>query len=96
MRTKIGINGFGRTGRVTFKAINQRHSDKGEVVAINGRRIAETYAHLLKWDSTYGPFPGKVEANGDSIIVDGKEVRVFSENTPGSIPWKDCGVDMVI
>ncbi len=96
MTTKIAINGFGRTGRVTFKAINQHHSDRLEVVAINGRRKAETYAHLLKWDSTYGPYPGKVEASGDSMIVDGKEVRVLSENTPGSIPWKDCGVDMVI
>lgn len=96
MATKIGINGFGRTGRVTFKAINQHHSDKLEVVAINGRREAANYAHLLKWDSTYGPYPGKVEAKGDSMIVDGKEVRVFSENAPDSIPWKDCGVDMVI
>lgn len=96
MTTKIGINGFGRTGRLTFKAINQQHSDKAEVVAINGRRSGEIYGHLLKWDSTYGPYPGKVEATEDSIIVDGKEVRVFSENNPGDIPWQDCGVDIVI
>ena len=96
MTTKIGINGFGRIGRLTLRAINQHHSDKLEVVAINGRREAEIYAHLLKWDSTYGPYPGKVEASGDSMIVDGKAVRVFSGNTPDSIPWQDCGVDIVI
>ena len=96
MTTKIGINGFGRTGRLTFKAINQQYSDKAEVVAINGRRSGKIYGHLLKWDSTYGPYPGKVEATEDSIIVDGKEVRVFSENNPGDIPWQDCGVDIVI
>jgi len=65
-------------------------------VAINGRRSGKIYGHLLKWDSTYGPYPGKVEATEDSIIVDGKEVRVFSENNPGDIPWQDCGVDIVI
>ncbi|MDD4876729.1 MAG: type I glyceraldehyde-3-phosphate dehydrogenase [Dehalococcoidales bacterium] len=96
MAIKIGINGFGRTGRLTFKAIDRHYHDKLEIVAINGRRDAETYGHLLKWDSTYGPYPGKVEVSGDSIIVDGREIKVFSENDPGDIPWKDCGADIVI
>jgi len=96
MTTKIGINGFGRVGRLTLKAINQYHDGKLEVVAINDLTDTKTNAHLLKWDSTYGRYPGKVEATEDSIIVDGKEVKVLSERNPGSIPWQDYGVDIVI
>ena len=96
MTTKIGINGFGRVGRLTLKAINQYHSAKLEVAAINDLTDTKTNAHLLKWDSTYGPYPGKVEATEDSIIVDGKEVKVLSERNPGNIPWQDYGVDIVI
>ncbi len=96
MATKIGINGFGRVGRLTLKAINQYHSGKLEVAAINDLTDTKTNAHLLKWDSTYGPYPGKVEATEDSIIVDGKEVKVLSERNPGNIPWQDYGVDIVI
>jgi len=96
MATRIGINGFGRVGRLTLKAINQYHSGKLEVAAINDLTDTKTNAHLLKWDSTYGPYPGKVEATEDSIIVDGKEVKVLSERNPGNIPWQDYGVDIVI
>jgi len=96
MATRIGINGFGRIGRLTLRTINQLHSGQLEVVAINDLTDAKTNAHLLKWDSTYGPYPGKVEATGDSIIVDGKEIKVFSERDPGGIPWQDYGVDIVI
>ena len=96
MTTKIGINGFGRVGRLTLKAINQYHSGKLEVAAINDLTDTKTNAHLLKWDSTYGPYPGKVEATEDSIIVDGKEVKVLAERNPGSITWQDYGVDIVI
>jgi len=96
MATKIGINGFGRVGRLTLKAINQHHSGKLEVAAINDLTDTKTNAHLLKWDSTYGPYPGKVDATEDSIIVDGKEVKVLSERNPGNIPWHDYGVDIVI
>ena len=96
MTTKIGINGFGRIGRLTFRTINQYHSNKLEVAAINDLTDAKTNAHLLKWDSTYGPHSGKVEATGDSIIVDGKETKVLSERDPGKIPWRDYGVDIVI
>ena len=96
MTTRIGINGFGRVGRLTLKAINQYHNDKLEVAAINDLTDTKTNAHLLKWDSTYGPYPGKVEATEDSIIVDGKEVKVLAERNPGNITWQDYGVDIVI
>ena len=96
MVTKIGINGFGRVGRLTLRAVNQYHSGKLEVAAINDLTDTKTNAHLLKWDSTYGPYPGKVEATEDSIIVDGKEIRVLSERDPGNIPWQDYGIDIVI
>ena len=96
MTTKIGINGFGRVGRLTLKAINQYHSGKLEVAAINDLTDTKTNAHLLKWDSTYGPYPGKIEATEDAIIIDGKEVKVLAERNPGNITWQDYGVDIVI
>jgi glyceraldehyde 3-phosphate dehydrogenase len=96
MATKIGINGFGRIGRLTFRSIKQYHGDKLEVVAVNDLTDTKTNAHLLKWDSTYGAYPGKVESTEDSIVVDDKKIKVFSERDPGSIPWPDCGVDIVI
>jgi len=96
MATKIGINGFGRVGRLTLRSVNQYHSGRLEVAAINDLTDTKTNAHLLKWDSTYGPYSGKVEATDDSIIVDGKEIKVLSERDPGNIPWQDYGVDIVI
>ncbi|MAF85020.1 MAG: type I glyceraldehyde-3-phosphate dehydrogenase [Dehalococcoidales bacterium] len=96
MTTRIGINGFGRIGRLTLKAINQCQGDKLEVVAVNDLTDTKTNAHLLKWDSTYGPYPGEVKATDDSIIIDGKGIKVLSECDPGSIPWQDYGVDIVI
>ncbi|MBA7644334.1 Glyceraldehyde-3-phosphate dehydrogenase 1 [subsurface metagenome] len=96
MTTKIGINGFGRVGRLTLRALNQYHNGELEVVAINDLTDTKTDAHLLKWDSTYGPHPGTVEATADSIIVDGKKVRVLSERDPGKIPWQDYATDIVI
>ena len=96
MTTKIGINGFGRIGRLAFRAINQYHRGKLEVVAVNDLTDTKTNAHLLKWDSNYGLYPGKVEASEDAITVDGKKVKVISERDPGSIPWQDYGVDIVI
>jgi glyceraldehyde 3-phosphate dehydrogenase len=96
MTTKIGINGFGRVGRLTLKAINQYHNGKLEVAAINDLTDTKTNAHLLKWDSTYGPYPGKIEATEDAIIIDGKEVKVLAERNPGNITWQDYGVDIVI
>ncbi len=96
MATRIGINGFGRIGRLTLRTINQYQSGKLEVVAINDLTDTKTNAHLLKWDSTYGHYAGEVEAAGESIIVDGKEIKVLSERDPGKIPWRDYGVDIVI
>ena len=96
MVTKIGINGFGRIGRLTIRAINQYHKDKLEVVAVNDLTDTKTNAHLLKWDSNYGAYPGEVVAKDDAIIVDGKEIKVLSERNPADIKWKDYGVDIVI
>jgi len=96
MATRIGINGFGRIGRLAFRAIKQRRGDELEVVAINDLCDCETNAHLLKRDSTYGSYSGQVEAAEGSIIVDGAEVVVLSERDPAQIPWRDYGVDIVI
>ena len=96
MATRIGITGFGRIGRLTLRAVNQYQSGKLEVAAINDLTDTKTNAHLLKWDSTYGRYPGTVETAADSIIVDGKELRVLSEREPAKIPWQDYGVDIVI
>jgi len=96
MTTKIGINGFGRIGRLTLRAINCYHSDRLEVAVVNDLTDTKTNAHLLKWDSTYGHYLGEVEATEDSIIVDGKKVKVLSERDPGKIPWQDHDVDIVI
>ncbi len=96
MTTRIGINGFGRIGRLTFRSIKKYHNDELEVTAINDLTDPKTNAHLLKWDSTYGPYPGQVETAEDSIIVDGKKVKVLAECDPGKIPWQDYGVNIVM
>ena len=96
MTTKIGINGFGRIGRLTLRTINQYQKGKLEVVAVNDLTDTKTNANLLKWDSTYGRYPGTVEASEEVIIVDGREVKVLSERNPADIPWRDYGVDIVI
>jgi glyceraldehyde 3-phosphate dehydrogenase len=96
MATKIGINGFGRIGRLALKAILQNYPEKLQVVAINDLTDAKTNAHLLKYDSTYGIYQGKVEASGDSIIVDGQKVKVLAERDPGKIKWGDYAVEVVI
>jgi glyceraldehyde 3-phosphate dehydrogenase len=96
MAEKIGINGFGRIGRLTFRVINQHYSDKIEVAVVNDLTDAKTNAHLLKYDSNYGIYPGKVEARDDAIVVDGRKTKVIAERDPGKIPWKDYGVDVVI
>ncbi len=96
MATRIGINGFGRVGRLALRAINQYHKGKLEVAVINDLTDARTNAHLLKWDSTYGQYPGEVKATDNSIIVDGKEVKVLAERDPAKISWRELGVDIVI
>ena len=96
MTTRVGINGFGRIGRQTLKAIIERQGDMLEVVAINDLAPTETNAHLFKYDSTYGRFEGEVRAGEGSISVDDHEIRAFSEKDPGALPWADLGVDIVI
>jgi glyceraldehyde 3-phosphate dehydrogenase len=96
MTTRIGINGFGRVGRLTFKAINQRYRDKLEVVAINDLADTKTNAHLLKWDTNFGRYPGEVSSIESAIVVDGKEIKAISQKDPANIPWSDYGVNIVI
>jgi glyceraldehyde 3-phosphate dehydrogenase len=96
MTVRVGINGFGRIGRQVLKAIMERHGSELEVVAINDLFDTKTNAQLFKYDSNYGIYRGSVEATENSIIIDGKTVKVFAEKDPGSLPWKDLGVDIVI
>jgi len=96
MAIRIGINGFGRIGRQSMKAILERHPGALEVVAINDLTDTKTNAHLLKYDSTYGRFPGEVEATPDSLIVNGHTIKVLAQREPARIPWGDLGVEVVI
>jgi len=96
MATKIGINGFGRIGRLALKAILQRCVGKLEVTAVNDLTDAKTNAHLLKYDSNYGIYPGKVETKDDFITVDGRQIKVLAERDPAKIPWRHYGVEIVI
>jgi glyceraldehyde 3-phosphate dehydrogenase len=96
MTTRIGINGFGRIGRQSMKALLERYPREIEVVAVNDLTDTKTNAHLLKYDSTYGRFPGEVESTADSLIVNGHSILVFSQRDPALIPWGDMGVELVI
>lgn len=96
MAVKVGINGFGRIGRQVLKAIRDYHPDELEVVAFNDIGDLTTMAHLLKYDSNYGRFDGKVEVAEDGMIIDGKKVKAFKETDPANIPWGDLGIDIVI
>lgn len=96
MAVQVGINGFGRIGRITFRAIQERYGNDIEVVAINDLTDSETNAHLLKYDSNYGGFKGTVEVGDNDITVNGKKIRVYKEKDPAAIPWGDSGVDVVI
>lgn len=96
MSVKIGINGFGRIGRLVFRTLKARHPNDIEVVAINDLFDPATNAHLLKYDSTYGHFNGSVDVKDGDLVIDGKTVKVTAEKEPGAIKWKDMGVDLVI
>jgi len=96
MAARIGINGFGRIGRLALKAAIQRGGDRLEVTAVNDLTDARTNAHLFKYDTNYGLYPGSVEAKDDCIVVDGKKIAVLAERDPARIPWRDHGVDIVI
>jgi len=95
MSVRVGINGFGRIGRNVFRAAYERGADI-EWLAVNDIVDPKTIAHLLKYDSTYGPFPGKVEATDTALRVDGNEIRVLGETDPAALPWGDVGAEVVI
>src|SRR5215469_14877977 len=95
MAVRVGINGFGRIGRNVFRAAYEQCADI-EWLALNDLVDRRTIAHLLKYDSNYGPFPGTVEVTDSGIAVDGKEVRALAEKDPASLPWGELGADIVI
>ncbi len=97
MTVKVGINGFGRIGRLVARAILERNDKNIELVAVNDLFDAKTNAHLLKYDSVHGQFPGDVKATAeDEISVNGKAIKVLKKRDPGELPWKDLGVEVVV
>ena len=94
MAVKVGINGFGRIGRIVFRQMVE--NSNFEIVAINDITDTKTLGALLKYDSVHGKFKGTVEVTENSLIVNGKEIKVFAEKDPGKLPWKDLGVELVI
>lgn len=95
MSARIGINGFGRIGRQVTKALKERYKDI-DIVAVNDLATPEENAHLFKYDSNYGKYPGTVTVDGDNIVIDGDPIKVLKEKDPAKLPWKDLGVDLVI
>ncbi|MCP4482768.1 MAG: type I glyceraldehyde-3-phosphate dehydrogenase [bacterium] len=93
---KIAINGFGRIGRLVLKASLEKNTADFDVVAVNDLTDAKTLAHLFKYDSTFGLYPGEVVAKDDAIIIDGKVIKITAERDPANLPWKDLGVDIVV
>ncbi|MCL2678904.1 MAG: type I glyceraldehyde-3-phosphate dehydrogenase [Dehalococcoidia bacterium] len=96
MTVKVGINGFGRIGRLTLRTIHQRYGGELEVVAVNDLTDTKTNAHLFKYDSTYGRYNGEVKAANDIISVNGEHIKVFAERDPAAIPWDSVGAEIVI
>ncbi|MGI8922884.1 MAG: type I glyceraldehyde-3-phosphate dehydrogenase [Fimbriimonadales bacterium] len=96
MAIKVGINGFGRIGRLTFRAIQDKYPGEIEVVGINDLADPKTNSHLFKWDSTYGPYKGEAKFDEDEIMVDGKRVRSFKEKDPAAIDWANVGAQIVV
>src|ERR1700748_2221780 len=91
---KIAINGFGRIGRMTLRALQNKPGI--EVVAVNDLTDIKTLTHLLKYDTAHGRFPGEVSSDADVLIVNGKRIRLLSERDPEKLPWNDLGIDVVI
>src|SRR5262249_53776173 len=96
MAARVGINGFGRIGRQSLKAILERHPSDIEVVGVNDITDTATNAHLFRYDSTYGRFHGLVEVRDNDLVIDGKRIKVFAEKDPGQIPWGEIGAQIVI
>ncbi|WP_412067476.1 type I glyceraldehyde-3-phosphate dehydrogenase [Rubrivirga sp. IMCC43871] len=96
MAIKIGINGFGRIGRLVFRSILERGGSDFDVVGVNDLTDAATLAHLFKYDSVHGKYPGEVKAEGDELVIGGDRFKVFSERDPSALPWGELGVDVVV
>ncbi len=96
MATKIAINGFGRIGRQVTKAFLEKYPGEFDLVAVNDLSDVKTNAHLFKYDSNYGIFPGTVEVDGGDIVIDGDRIKVLSERDPAKLPWGDMGVEIVV
>ena len=96
MATRIGINGFGRIGRQVLRSIMENHQDALEVVAVNDLTDTRTNAHLFKYDSSYGAYPGTVEAREDGMTIDRQMIKVFAQRDPAQIPWGGVGADIVV
>ena len=96
MKTKVGINGFGRIGRIVLRGVFAREDFDFEIVAINDLTTPQTLAHLLKYDSCFGKFDGSVDYKEDSIIVNGKAIKVYAEKDPALIPWQEQEVELVL
>ncbi len=94
--TRIAINGFGRIGRNTLRALIARGGDDLEVVAVNDLTAPDTLAHLFRYDSALGPFSGTVEVDGDTLVIDGRRIRVLASREPAELPWADLGVEVVL
>ncbi|WP_416396112.1 MULTISPECIES: type I glyceraldehyde-3-phosphate dehydrogenase [unclassified Curtobacterium] len=94
--TRIAINGFGRIGRNTLRALIARGGDDLEVVAVNDLTAPDTLAHLFRYDSALGPFAGTVEVDGDTLVIDGRRIRVLASREPAELPWADLGVEVVL
>ena len=95
MAVKVGINGFGRIGRLAFRAMSD-HPDRFEVVAVNDLSDADMLAYLLRYDSIHGRFPGKVVAKQGVLVVNGREIKVLSEKDPAKLPWDELGVEVAL
>jgi glyceraldehyde 3-phosphate dehydrogenase len=96
MAIKVGVNGFGRIGRLVLRIISEQHRSDLDIVVLNDLTDTKTNAHLFKYDSSYGKYPGRVDATQDAIVVDDRKIKVLAERDPGKIPWKDYGVEVVI
>lgn len=96
MAIKLGINGFGRIGRLVFRAILERNLMDFDIVAVNDLTDADTLAHLFKYDSVHGVYPGKVSVNGGDLVIGEDRFKVLSERDPAQLPWGDLGCDLVI
>jgi glyceraldehyde 3-phosphate dehydrogenase len=97
MAIKVGINGYGRIGRNILRALYEaKRNGEVQIVAINDLGDAKTNAHLTRYDTAHGKFPGEVKVDGDSLVVNGDRIKVLAERDPAKLPWGDLGVEYVL